>query len=212
MVQKKGVKNINNMGVYVNMHEDMKTILNNVMGKKDNFEKSSVLIGVVTTTHGLNGGVKVKPFTDQPDAILNYDQVYLDTIDEPLTVIKLQNGPKNHIIVYFSNITTRELAEGIKGSKIFINYDQLPELDSNEYYWESLIGCKVYTDNNIDTCYGKVITIHNFGAGDIMEVECLDNNHQIMIPFTQDSVLEVTDDKIILNQEIVQQYEAISRK
>ena len=92
---------------------------------------------------------------------------------------------KDHLIVHFLGINTRNEAENIKGLKLYVNENVLPPTVEDEFYYSQLVGLQVESIEGI--VYGKVITVQNFGAGDLLEVS-ITEQQQVLIPFTKEIV------------------------
>ena len=204
-----------------------------------------VCVGVIVSPHGLKGGVKVKVFTDDPQAIAAFSHVYIDGYEDSFNITSTQGNTKGCITVYFEQITSRIMAENVRKCQLYVDFSQLPELGEDEYYWDCLVGCHlILTANSSDksleshtSCdalpgenYGEVIAMHNFGAGDIMEVKLfgdegakdtdLDQDNikkkksavtvkTIMLPFDKDSVIlvDIAQKKVLYREEVVTKYE-----
>jgi 16S rRNA processing protein RimM len=74
----------------------------------------------------------------------------------------------NLYIASVANIKTREDAENLKGIEIYVSSLSMPKIDENEYYYHDLIGCFVFDQDNNEK--GVVSCVHNFGAGDVLEI------------------------------------------
>jgi 16S rRNA processing protein RimM len=88
---------------------------------------------------------------------------------------------KGHLVATLKGIATREDAERLNGIELYIARDQLPATDDDEYYHADLIGLAAVTPANEPL--GRVIAIHNFGAGDIIEIAPL-QGATLLLPFT----------------------------
>ena len=88
-------------------------------------------------------------------------------------------------------------AENLKNQKIFASKDKFPKTKSNEYYVDDLIGCNVVHKNQ--TFIGNVISVDNFGAGDLLEINFKEN--KIYIPLNDDNVIsvDIENKKILVN-------------
>ena len=93
----------------------------------------------------------------------------------------------NKLIVHLENFFTRTDVEKLKGKKIFSKSTSFPKTEKNQYYFKDLIGCSVnLLDGNI---IGEVISVDNFGAGDLIEVKM--NRRKIYIPIDKDNLISV---------------------
>lgn len=115
--------------------------------------------------------------------------------DESLS-LNLKNATAKHWLAEIENITNRTQAEKLRGTIFYINQDTLPETNDDEFYISDLIGlvCVDETQKEI----GAVIAVENFGASDLLEIKP-NNAESFYLPFTDDTVLEILDDKIIVS-------------
>ena len=88
---------------------------------------------------------------------------------------------KGHLVATLKGVTTREEAERLNGIELYIAREKLPATDDDEYYHADLIGLAAV--NAADEPLGRVIAIHNFGAGDIIEI-APPQGATMLLPFT----------------------------
>jgi 16S rRNA processing protein RimM len=143
-----------------------------------------VLLGVVTGAHGLEGEVKVKTFTDAPESLGLYGPVTAAD-GRVLSVVGVRPAKGGEAIVRFKGIAGRTAAESLKGQKLFVPRSALPEPEEDEFYHVDLIGCAVEDRNG--KSLGRVAAIHNFGAGDMLEIEDAGGETRFL-PFNDDTV------------------------
>ena len=143
-----------------------------------------VVLGVITGAHGIRGEVKLKSFTEDPEAIATYGplQTSLGTVVE-ITALK---PVKNGFVARLKGITDRNQAEALKGAELRLARAKLPLAEDGEFYHADLIGLTAETADGND--YGEIIAIHDFGAGDLLEVRLAETGKTELIPFTQTCV------------------------
>jgi 16S rRNA processing protein RimM len=88
---------------------------------------------------------------------------------------------KGHLVATLKGVTTREEAERLNGVELYVARDKLPATDDDEYYHTDLIGLAAVT--TADEPLGRVVAIHNFGAGDIIEI-APPHGPTLLLPFT----------------------------
>jgi 16S rRNA processing protein RimM len=88
---------------------------------------------------------------------------------------------KDHLVATFKGIETRDDAERLNGVELYIARDKLPATEDDEYYHADLIGLAAVT--TADEPLGRVVAIHNFGAGDIIEI-APPSGTTMLLPFT----------------------------
>tara|TARA_B100001287_G_C22410132_1_gene402026 strand:- start:94 stop:606 length:513 start_codon:yes stop_codon:yes gene_type:complete len=156
-----------------------------------------IVIGRITSTHGVKGWVSIESYSSNKKDIFNY-KLFLNNNNKFTTIdvsdYKLM--PKK-IILKIKNIDSIDTAETLLGYQIYTKSNQLNELDEDEYYWNKLIGCNVYTDEN-NLLLGKVTSIIRNISSDILVIKHKENKEEILIPFIKTYLQEVNlKEKII---------------
>ncbi len=138
---------------------------------------SNILIAEIIGVHGIKGWVKLHSHADQPENLKRYKNLQ-DADGRVFEITDLR--PTLPVQVKFKAIDDRNAAEALKGTKLYITRAQLPKTADDEYYHEDLLGLAVHDMQN--ALLGRVTAVHNFGAGDILEVD--DGKNSSMLPFT----------------------------
>lgn len=150
---------------------------------------------VIASAHGVQGHVKVKCFLEDPSRLKTYSPFSNEEGHSVYTVKKVLSQHKDVLVVSLEGVTDRTQAEGLKGSKLMLSSERLPPLVDDTYYHKDLIGLSVIgTDGQ---SVGIVHALHNFGAGDLVEIKTL-TGALYMIPFTHDMVPKMDLEKGIL--------------
>ena len=144
-------------------------------------------LGVIIGPPGIKGAVRVKSFTEKPKSIAEYGTLH-DKYGKSFD-LQLEGQSKGTLIVSIKGMTTRTQAEVLKGTELFIKRKVLPQTDDEEYYHADLLGLNVY--NRDGKKMGVVKAIHNFGAGDIVEVVIAETENTVLIPFNNNTVPEI---------------------
>lgn len=150
-------------------------------------------VAKIASAHGVKGLVKLHVFVENLD-LLNGSLFTDETGTETLS-ITLKNATAQHWLAELEGVNDRDAAEALRGTNLYINKEDLPETDDGEFYVSDLIGLLVANKDNNEI--GKVIAVENFGAGDLLEIKP-ENKESFYLPFTDDNVLEILDDKIIV--------------
>lgn len=139
-------------------------------------------VGQIVNTHGIRGEIKINPWTDDIEDLLDLDIFY----DKDGSALKVENSKvhKNVLIVKFKEISTMNDAEKLKGKTIFTEKVPLPE---GRYYIKDLIGIKVFEE---DSLLGVLTDVFNTGANDIYEVRTNDKKH-IYLPVIEGVIGDV---------------------
>jgi 16S rRNA processing protein RimM len=141
---------------------------------------TSVCVARIGAPHGVRGAVKLWTFTEDPFAVKRYGP--LATKDGARWFeIATAREAKGHLVATLKGVATREEAERLNGIELYISREKLPETDTDEYYHADLIGLAAV--NGADEPIGRVIAVHNFGAGDIIEI-APPNGATMLLPFT----------------------------
>ena len=112
--------------------------------------------------------MKVKSFTQNPSDCLAYGPLL--NADGEIVLTPLSHRPvKEALAVRAQEVTTREAAEALKSTKLYIRRTALPEPDEDEFYFSDLVGLDVKTTDG--KRMGKIIAVHEFGAGDMLEIK-----------------------------------------
>src|SRR5258708_5464279 len=141
---------------------------------------TSICVARIGAPHGVRGAVKLWTFTEDPLAVKHYGP--LATKDGARSFeIATAREAKGHLVATLKGVATREDAERLNGIELYIAREKLPATDENEYYHADLIGLAAV--NAADEPLGRVLAIHNFGAGDIIEI-APPSGSTMLLPFT----------------------------
>jgi 16S rRNA processing protein RimM len=147
-----------------------------------------VCLGQIGAAHGVRGEVRLRSFTADPAAIATYGP--LETEDGRVFEIESLRPAKDHFVVQFSGIADRSAAERLANIKLYVPRERLPEPDEpDEFYHADLIGLAVV--DRTGQSLGTVIAVHNFGAGDLIEVRPDAGGKTELLPFDAATVPQV---------------------
>jgi 16S rRNA processing protein RimM len=147
-----------------------------------------VCVARIGAPHGLRGEVRLWTFTEDPFAVTRYGPLSTKDGARQLEVARAR-AAKDHLVATLTGVTTREEAERLNCVELYIARDTLPATDEGEFYHADLIGLAA-----VDVAgkpLGTVAAIHNFGAGDIIEIAPA-HGPTLMLPFT-DAVVPTVD-------------------
>jgi 16S rRNA processing protein RimM len=140
-----------------------------------------ICVAQIGGAHGLRGEVKLKSFTADPMAVTDYGP--LTTEDGSATFeIEAVRAAKDHLIARFRGVGDRDTAERLANVRLFAARERLPSLAADEFYHADLIGLTAVTADGTEI--GTVVAVHDFGAGDIIELQPRGGGTSIMLPFT----------------------------
>jgi 16S rRNA processing protein RimM len=145
-----------------------------------------VCMGVIGAPHGVRGAVRVKSFTDAPQAIANYGELEDEGGERRFTlrVIGTAKGD-GMVIAALSGVADRDRAEALRGLGLYAPRDALPATAEDEFYHADLVGLLAVLPD--DTPVGRIIAVHDFGAGDMIEI-ARDSGPPALVPFTRAAV------------------------
>ncbi|MBN1624712.1 MAG: 16S rRNA processing protein RimM [Clostridia bacterium] len=141
-------------------------------------------IGKVAGGHGLKGELKVFTYTDDPANLLKNKYFYCGTRKLEAISVKLSG---HFLVVGFREFNTKEQADALKGTLLYIDRDAAAPLDSNSYYIRDLLGCEVYESGNL---LGVLDDVIQTGANDVYSV-IPENGVEILIPAIKSVVRKV---------------------
>src|SRR4029079_17708268 len=139
-----------------------------------------ICIARIGAPHGVRGAVKLWTFTEDPFAVQSYGPLVTKDGARSFEIATAREA-KGHLVATLKAIATREDAERLNGIELYIAREKLPDTDENEYYHADLIGLAAVTA--ADEPLGRVTAIHNFGAGDIIEI-APPHGPTMLLPFT----------------------------
>ncbi len=130
-------------------------------------DKQRVCVGQIGAAHGVRGEVRLRSFTAEPEAITRYGP--LETEDGRVFTIEAMRPAKDHFVARLAGIRDRDAARALAATRLYVPRERLPEPEeADEFYHADLIGLAVV--DRAGEKLGTVVAIHNFGAGDLIEV------------------------------------------
>src|SRR5271166_2440848 len=159
-------------------------------------ETKRVCVGVVTGPHGVRGAVRIKSFTALPEDIVRYGPL-MDENGHRFE-LRLLGTAKGVLIAQLSGVEDRDQAEGLRGLRLYLARSALPQTGEDEYYHADLIGLEAVLGDG--TPVGRVRAIHDFGAGDTLEL-ARPGAPAVMVPFTRAVVpmVELAAGRLVLD-------------
>jgi 16S rRNA processing protein RimM len=105
---------------------------------------------------------------------------------------------KDFLVARLKGVVDRAAAEQLRNIDLFVPRERLPDTEDEEYYHADLIGLSV--ENSVGQTTGTVIAVHNFGAGDLLEIQPPGGGGTVMVPFTADAVpvVDLAHAKIVM--------------
>jgi len=146
-------------------------------------------VGVISSTHGVRGEVKVFPTTDDVKRFKKLKKVILDTGKEHMLLeVESVKFFKQFAILKFKGIDNINDIEKYKGKSLLVDREHAVKLQKDEYFVADMIGMEVYTDDG--NLFGTLKEVMPTGANDVY---CIDTNEgqEVLIPAIKQCILDV---------------------
>ncbi len=147
-----------------------------------------LLVAQVAGAFGVRGEVRVTAFTAEPASLLDYSPL-LDEAGQPALTLLSGRIDKGAVVGRAREVATREQAQALRGLRLYIHRDVLPEIGEDDFYLADLVGLAAVSPAG--AVLGKVRSVHNFGAGDLLEIEPAEQGPTWWAPFTRAVVPDV---------------------
>lgn len=146
-------------------------------------------IGVITSTHGLAGEVKVFPTTDDPKRFKKLREVILEPEEEnTLLHIRQVRYAKKLVVLKFAEFDKIEEVQGLLKKNLYVARENAIPLGENEYYIADLVGLKVISERGKEL--GVVDSVLKTGANDVYLVRTPDNR-ELLLPAIRDCIQKI---------------------
>ncbi|MEM7074943.1 MAG: ribosome maturation factor RimM [Pseudomonadota bacterium] len=156
-----------------------------------------VCVGALAGAFGVRGAVRLKAFTAVPDDVAAYGDVETEDGTRRFTITLTGETTKGALVARLSGITRKEAADALRGVRLYVLRDRLPNLPDDEFYHADLIGLEVFDTGGV--LLGHVSSVFNHGASDLLEIAPPGNGAKILLPFTHDTVptVDLTAKRIV---------------
>ena len=147
-----------------------------------------MLVARFGAAHGVRGEIKLWSFTEDPLAIIEYEP--LETCDGRRFELESVRPQKDFLVARVVGVSDRTAAEALRNVELYVPRDRLPAIEEEAtWYIADLIGLAAQTHDG--TPVGTVTAVHNFGAGDVIEIASAAGGPTFMLPFAAETVPEV---------------------
>ncbi len=157
-----------------------------------------ICIGAIAGAFGVAGEVRLKSFCSEPTDIVAYGPLLSEdgSRDYHITLTRPVAGGLGARI---KGISTKEQADALRGTSLYVPRDRLPVLPDDEFYHADLIGLSAHDTGG--ELIGKVTAIYNHGAGDIVEISPIRHKSALLLPFTTAIVpnVDLAAGRIVVN-------------
>ena len=160
--------------------------------------RQRICVARLGAAHGVRGEVKLWSFTAEPAAVAGYGP--FETADGRVIEIEALRPAKDFFVARLKGIADRDAAERLRNAELFVPRERLPAPeDGDEFYHADLIGLAAVDATG--AALGSIVAVHNFGAGDLIEVRRAEGNDTVMLPFTQAMVptIDIAAGRIVVD-------------
>jgi 16S rRNA processing protein RimM len=142
-----------------------------------------VLVGVFGAPQGVRGEIRIKSFTGRPEAIGTYGVLTDAERGRAFAFERLRELKGDMLVAKVKGVEAREAAAALTGVEIFARREQLPPPNEDEFYYADLVGLEAVTCEG--ERLGRVVSLSNYGAGDILEIAPDNGGETLLMPFTK---------------------------
>ena len=140
-------------------------------------------MGVFGAPQGVRGEVRVKSLTAEPSAIGGYGPLTDKKRARAFVFQSLRPLRDDMLVARVAGVLTRAAAEALNGVEIFARRDQLPPPAHDEFYYDDLVGLEAVDAGGARI--GRVVSLMNYGAGDVLEIAPAQRGETLLLPFTK---------------------------
>ncbi|MGG7643307.1 ribosome maturation factor RimM [Rhodovulum sp. YNF3179] len=144
-----------------------------------------VCVGAVAGAFGVRGEVRLKSFCAEAADIAGYGPLWTEEGRRSFEVT-LTRAVKNGFAARLSGVATKEAADALRGTRLYVDRDALPDLPDDEFYHADLVGLRVLDTGGTDL--GTVRGVQNHGATDLLEIAVPGHGDTVLLPFTRAAV------------------------
>ncbi len=161
------------------------------------FVKNRICVARIGAAHGTGGEVRLWPFTARAEDVAAYGPLQTADGTRAFEIEALRPG-KDFWVARLKGVTDRAAAERLRNTDLYVPRERLPALEAEEFYHADLIGLRV--EDKAGGAIGVVTAVHNFGAGDILEIAPTAGGETVMVPFSTAVVpsVEVAAGRIVV--------------
>jgi 16S rRNA processing protein RimM len=148
-----------------------------------------IRVARIGAAHGVRGEVKLWSFTQDPMAVARYGPLETEDGAQRFEIETLRPA-KGFMVARLKGVADRDAATKLCNLELFVARDKLPPIEEDDtYYHADLVGMTAITP--LGAPLGNVTAIHNFGAGDLVEIATTAGGEPLLLPFTESVVTEI---------------------
>jgi 16S rRNA processing protein RimM len=159
-------------------------------------DSARICLGIITGAHGIKGWVRVKSFTADPEAIVDYGPLF-DESGARNFALELVGAQKGVLLARIKGVEDRNAAERLKGLRLYVRRADLPPPEDDEFYQADLIGLDATREDG--TLFGTIRAVNDFGAGASLEIED-PAGKAVLVPFTNAAVpvVDIANKRVVV--------------
>jgi 16S rRNA processing protein RimM len=157
-----------------------------------------ICVARIGAPHGVRGEVKLWSFTGEPAAVADYGP--LESQDGTLRFeIEALRPAKDHLVARLSGVRDRDAAQRLTNVDLYVPRERLPAPAPEEFYHADLIGLRA--EDRDGTALATVVGIHDFGAGDLLELRAAGASGTVLMPFTAETVpvVDIAGGRVVID-------------
>ncbi|SFE49903.1 ribosome maturation factor RimM [Roseivivax sediminis] len=148
-------------------------------------DDNRICVGAIGGAFGVHGEVRLKSFTADPEAIADYAPLASEDGARSFEV-QIVRAINQGFAARLSGVRSKEDADALKGERLYVPRERLPQLPDDEFYHADLIGLEVVDTGGARL--GRVRAVQNHGASDLLEVQAPGTSSTVLLPFTREAV------------------------
>lgn len=157
-----------------------------------------ICVAQIGAAHGTRGEVRLWSFTADPAAVKDYGPLESEDGKVQFEIESLRPA-KDHLVVRLTGVCNRAQAEELTHLRLYVPRDRLPRAQEEEFYHADLIGLRAEGLDGAEIA--TVVAIHNFGAGDLLELRPAGESQTVLLPFTATAVpvVDIAGGRIVID-------------
>ncbi len=157
-------------------------------------------LGYIEKSHGLAGDVQIYLDVDYPEDYLELESVFVEINNKlvPFFISTLQQQKAKHFVISLEDVNSIDEANNLKGSKLWLPLDLLPELGNSQFYYHEIVGYKVIDKNLGDL--GTVVSVYEGSGQDLLAIDY--NGAEVLVPINDQFIYNLNKDEGILELEL----------
>lgn len=157
-----------------------------------------IMVGEISTAHGVRGLVKVRVYGDDIAILEECGPLFTSETGDKTHKLKLKHQAGGIWVAEVEGVMDRNVAETLRGTKLWLDRDSLPEIEDG-FYYDDLIGMKAVDTEGEEV--GEVVGMDNFGAGDLLDIKP-EGKPSFYLPFADIYVLEVDEESGVITVDL----------